>query len=240
MIKGINFQQYAIQEWNGNNFIKPISDISKSDNGNSPLVDRPEKIFCFDLICEDIYKKNKPASVDGLFFCKDTAYLIEFKKGFKKKITKENFHQENCPTYNTPCKDYAPLFFKNQKMETEALVSSLKFKAVESYLTLEKQILPCCQDSGNCRLVLFVVVDIDAVEEYESILYEASEGNASFQSKVNNDLNSISQSFQNYRRKQDKHSPCCDYFYDDIKVMSVKEFEQRFDELLGSNSGIIP
>lgn len=240
MIKGINFQQFAIQEWTGNNFIKPISDISKSDKRNAPLVDRPEKIFCFDTICDDIYKKNKPASVDGLFFCKNIAYFVEFKKGFKKKITKDNFCQSDCPTYKIPCNDYKQLFFDKQKLETSKLISSLKFKAIESYITLEKQILPRCQNSGKCSFVLFVVVDIDAVEEYESILSEASEGYTPSQTKVNNELNDLSKSFQNYRRKQDKHSPTCDYFYDDIKVMSAKEFEQRFDELLGSDTGIIP
>lgn len=229
-----NLQKYAAQTWQGDTYIKPLCEISKSDNKNLPLVDRHEKIYCFDYISEQIYEKEKPCSVDGLFFNKNTAYFVEFKTGFKKKITRKNYDEEKakCPTHKHPCKDYGDLFFKNQNKETEELKSSIKFKAIESYITLEKQILPCCQEEGKCKLVLLVVVDIDAMEDYENILSNLGEEHTPSETINNNEIDSISKALNNYRLKTDKHTPPCNYYYDKIEVMSAEEFKRYFDDLL--------
>lgn len=229
-----DLQQYFAQAWQGDTYIKPLSEISKPDNKKPPLVDRHEKIYCFDCISEKLYEKDKPCSVDGLFFYKNKAYFVEFKTGFKKKITRKNYNEEKamCPENKHPCKFYRDLFFKNQDKETEELKTSIKFKAIESYITLEKQILPCCQEGGKCELVLLVVVDVEAIEDYENILSELGEEHTPSKTNNSNEIDSISNALNNYRRKKDKHSPSNDYYYDKIQVMSADEFKRHFDDLL--------
>lgn len=105
-----------MEKWKEDEYFKPLSEISKPDVG-APLVNISENIFCFDSISEKIYQNNKPCSVDGLFFSRETAYLVEFKTGFKKKITRENYCDERvlCPKHNHICKDYKNLFFKKSR-----------------------------------------------------------------------------------------------------------------------------
>lgn len=229
-----DLQQYVAQTWQGDKYIKPLSEISKPENKKTPLVNRHEKIYCFDCISKKIHGKDKPCSVDGLFFYKNTAYFVEFKTGFKKKITRKNYNEDKamCPRYKHPCKDYGDLFFKNQDKETEELKSSIKFKAIESYITLEKQILPCCQEVGKCKLVLLVVVDVDAIEDYENTLSDLGKEYIPSETVNSNEIDSISNALNNYRLKKDKHSPPYDYYYDEIEVMSADEFNRHFDNLL--------
>lgn len=228
-----DLRQYVSQTWQGTSFVKPLSEVSKPDSPNSALINRPEKVYCFDSICESIYPKNKPASVDGLFFCENSAYFVEFKTGFKKKITRKNYDEEKamCPKYNHPCKDYGDLFFKNQDKETEGLKYAIKIKAIESYITLEKEILSCCEDAHKSEIVLIVVIDDDGIDSYEDTLLELSENHAALKA-VDNIFSSLKKSLQGYKNKKDKHCPPNDYYYDKIEVLSAKEFERFFDELL--------
>lgn len=229
-----DFQQYVAQTWQEDSYIKPLSEVSKPGAKKPPLINRPEKVYCFDSICDVIYPKNKPTSADGLFFCKNAAYFVEFKTGFKKKITRENYDEEKakCPRYKHPCKDYGDLFFKNQDKETEELKSSIKFKAIESYITLEKEILPYCENARKSKIILLVVIDEDGIDDYEDSLVELSENHAPLETVENNYICSLRDSLQGYKNKKDKHCPPNDYFYDEIEVFSAKEFEMFFDELL--------
>lgn len=230
-------QQYFEQTWCGNEYIKPLCIVSKNDNGQV-LVDRLEKVYWFDEITRKIYEgiNNKPSSVDGVFFVENSAYFVEFKTGFKKKITKENFDDTlaECPKTKRLCEDYKNWFFEMQRRKQKELSTSIKFKAIESYITLEKQILPMCDCAENgCKVKLIIVIDEkDDEDEYESDLWDLS-GKYSPTNKVKciNCFKTISDSLQGYKGKRDKQSPPCDYFYDDIQVLSVKKFEKFLDGL---------
>lgn len=231
-----DFKKYAMQTWQNNTYVKPLSIVSASDSDNSPLIDSSKAVYCFDDISKSLYRKNKPSSVDGLFFYKNTAYFVEFKKGFKKKITKENYDDEKalCPKYSHPCEDFKEIFFDKLKKETEQLNNSIKFKALESYITFEKQILPCCKDNGKCKINLLVVIDADGIEDSEDTLSELAGEYVPRKTADNNEIAKLRGTLSNYRLKRDISSPPNDYFYDEINVMSAEEFNRFFNDLLPS------
>ncbi len=229
-----NVLQYAMQTWD--TYIKPLSEVSKSSDGKS-LVNRSEKVYWFDGISDEVYTgiNFKPRSVDGLFFSEDAIYFVEFKTGFKKRRTKENFDDEyaKCPQYGTFCKDFKEWFFKMQDKETEELKTSIKLKAIESYFTLDRKILPYCADiEQQYKIVLIVVIDEDEVDYGENIFFELSEDHVPPNADKNS-IYSIKESLQGYKKhgNKDKPSTYNDYFYDDIKVLSAKEFEMLFEKL---------
>lgn len=236
-----DIESYVAGKWQDDKYIRPISEVSKPKSGSDiekiPLVDRCEKIFDFDKISENIHKKNKPQSVDGLFFCKNTAYFVEFKTGFKSKITKNNFNKEKALCYRdqSVCDEFEKMYTNRRKKETDELKSSVRFKAVESYITFEKQILPLCNDVlQKNKIVLIVVIDEDGIDQAQSHLWDVCEKYTppkKEKEKSNNCFDSLSSSLQLYIGKQDKQSPPVGYFYDDIMVFSAKGFEKFFDEL---------
>lgn len=238
-----------MQKWQNDTFIRPISEVSKPDVQNSeppkpPLIDRSEKIYWFDEISGEIHKKlhNKPSSVDGVFFSGDTVYFVEFKTGFKKIRTKDNFDDKyaECPKFHEFCEDYKNWFFKNQDKETDELKSSIRFKVIESYITFEKKIFPLCDETENeYKLELIVVIDEDEIDDYENSLLELSNEHAQPEADKNNCFRSLSDSLKVYKHQKDKQDPPSDYYYDDIKVLSANNFERLFDELL-SNDMINP
>ena len=52
----------------------------------------------------------------------------------------------SCEYKNGFCNDYWDLFFRHQKTETRQLIDSIREKAIESYITLEKRLFPQCSD----------------------------------------------------------------------------------------------
>lgn len=230
-----DIKAYIEQQWEDDSFVKSLSEISKSDGSEFSLVDLPEEIYCFDDISKAIHRgdANNPASVDGLFFVDSTAYFVEFKTGFKRKITKENFSEEKmmCPEHNHVCEDYKTLFFRTQEMEIKELRVSIRFKAIDSYMTLEKKIIPHCNNiTRKCRICLIVVIDENEIDNYESELLELSGEHASPISNENNCFCSLQSSLQGYKGKKDDCEPSNDYFYDDIMVFSAEKFKRFIKE----------
>lgn len=236
-----DLEKYACEHWH--QFKSAITNISKSDNGNS-LVKSSVEIYNFDSICKAVFgKATVPSSADGLMLTTKNIVLIEFKSGFRKKITKENFrteidlceylHKENmdrCEHLERIYTKYKDLFFKQQKNEDHELISSIRLKAIESYITLEKQIFPNCPTSNKpTRLHFIVVIDEDPVDSMERILDDLS----SKKTTQKNYSVAIRQSLRRLVKQHDaKHNP---YYYDEICVFSVQEFSQYLSQL--TNSG---
>lgn len=109
-----NIAKYAKENWVSERYYNTITEVSASKNCE-PFVDSPKKIFWFDNISSDFYlsKDNMPTSADGAIITDRVLYLIEFKSGFKKKITKQNFDVEKatCEYKDGICFDYWNLFF---------------------------------------------------------------------------------------------------------------------------------
>lgn len=214
---------YAKTHWE--RYKTTVSDCSKSDGNKPPLVQSSEEVYDFDEICRALFPRSSPpSSADGIFVHPKSIALIEFKSGFKKTITKENFDasKARCKWIDGVCDDYWQLFFKHQKTETSQLIDSIRLKAIESYLTLEKHILPQCQSEGSPTLLKYVVVvDGDAVDTMEDTLA----GLAGREEVEDNHISRIRQALSRLKNKRDANGDT--YYYDRIEVMSAEEYSSR-------------
>lgn len=211
--------------------LEPVSALSKSTKGNV-LVKDERSLYNFDVITKKVYNNLKtPSSADALLVTSGIILLTEFKSGFKRKISKEtlDYHKLTCPDDSTKiCKDFADLLVSKGNLETAELLNSIKFKAIESYLTLEKKLLPLCMDFPNdkrARVIFCVVID-DYVDSMEDTLAELAH-----KSLVSNTLTVIKSSLSRFINL--KTSDNRDYFYDEVKVLSPYEYTQYISQFTG-------
>lgn len=135
-------EAYFNQNWNEKEFRGTVTKLSKSDKGTS-LVKSNFEMFNFDAIIRSIYKSDEPSSADAIFFSKGNLHLVEFKTGFYQKVRKRrsDFNEEiaKCKHLGAICDDYWKQFTERQDKEIEILLDSLKLKAIETYIFLEKK-----------------------------------------------------------------------------------------------------
>ena len=99
-------QAYARSNWNY--FLRPITELSKSEKG-IPLVQSQVQLYSFDAVCKSLFAPGKvPTSTDGLNVSAKAVELVEFKSGFKQRITKHNFdpRQGRCKDTDKVCDEY--------------------------------------------------------------------------------------------------------------------------------------
>lgn len=212
---------FAEENWPG--YKKTVTELSRSKD--APLVESDVELYCFDEICRDLYEKDKkPTSADALIINGESMELVEFKSGFRNKITRENFDMERgkCEKTGEICKDYWNLFYDKREKEADELVLNIRMKAVESYITLEKNIFPCCRPSQvPVNLKFLVVIDEDHVDGMEDTLASLA-GDAEVK---DNPYASIRKSLKRLIHCRDKNGD--PYFYDDVEVLSVADFENQ-------------
>lgn len=214
-------QAYAISNWG--NYLSPITELSKSGEGVS-LVQSSVKLYNFDDICKSIFKREEmPTSADGLNFNGKAMELVEYKSGFKQRITKYNFDKEKgrcpAPEVNRVCTDYWKLFFKNQETNIRVLISSIRNKAVESYITLEKKVFPLCQDTDKpMQLKLIIVIDEDEIDSIEDTYSELARNTIA----ISNHFSAIKKALHRLVKQYDADGNA--YFYDCIEVLSVQDY----------------
>lgn len=227
-------QAYAINNWDI--FQSTISELSKSYNGIS-LVESSIKLYNFDSVCKSLFVTNEdkePTSADGLNFFGGTVELIEFKSGFKQRVTKYNFDPEKgkCNVLGQVCDDYWKLFYENQKRKISELVSSIRFKAIESYITLEKQVFPLCQEVATSLPLNFVVVidedEIDSIEDTYSEL--AGNTDTENTSAKDNPFSAIRSALRRLTKLKDSKGKA--YFYDRIEVLSVQDYLNKLKQMI--------
>lgn len=216
-----DLQSYASGNWAAH--MASITKISKIGNSRCSLVNNSTMIYNFDGICKSMFPAETPSSVDGLSIRGNSIELIEFKSGFKQKITKETLDPKKslCEKTRAYCQDYWDLFFENQDRKKAELTSSIRSKAIESYITLEKHIFPCCSDITNrkpIKIELIIVIDEDEIDSMEDTLAELSEPGKD----IDNCIASIRQSLKRLNNRTDARGST--YYYDNIKVMSAYEF----------------
>ena len=222
-------QTYVQNNWK--KFAEPAREVSKSGSRGTALIDNEIPLYNFDKICKEIFRSfpgKQPASADGLAFTGKWIELVEFKTGFKKRITKNNFNKEkgSCPITGVYCEEYWKLFFKNQKKESDELISSIRTKAIESYITLEKHIFPLCLDSdGQKRLRYVAVIDADSVEGMEDTLLDL----AGSRNVEDNPFVSVRKALQRLTGIKDADN--VPYLYDEIQVMSAADFQNHLHML---------
>ena len=144
MINGIDVASYLIQYQN-DEYYKTFSELSQSkpNDPTTNIVECDKKAYSFDKL-SDLYFgetcSQKLCSADALYIKqgtkKDKLYIIEFKTGFKDKISAENFDEKlmTCTQLDPPrlCEDYKKLFFENRDNEKEVLKASIHEKAAET------------------------------------------------------------------------------------------------------------
>lgn len=218
-----DLQSYVVARWG--KYLASVTQLSRGGPGNVSLVKSVVQMYNFDDICADLFPPKKaPTSADGIEITASSVRFVEFKSGFKKKITKYNFDEEAgyCETTQTVCKDYWDLFFKKQEKETNELIASIRFKALESYLTLEKQLLPRCQSAPKPIPVTFTaVIDGDAVENMVDTLAGLS-GKRDVQDTA---FARVKKALSRLEGLQDAEGNI--YCYDKIEVLSAQDYENQ-------------
>lgn len=217
----IDISTFAEENWS--ECKKSVTNLSKSKDAS--LVENDMELYCFDDICANLYDENKkPTSADAFIINGKNIELVEFKSGFKNKITKKNFDRERgkCPETKKICKDYWKLFAEKRKKEVDELILNIRIKAVESYITLEKHIFPSCPPSEiPMSLKFLVVIDEDGVDGMEDTLAEL----AGAKKVKNNPYTSIRKSLRRLVACRDKDGN--QYFYDNVEVLSVVDFQNH-------------
>lgn len=222
-----NLEEFATLNWS--KYIKSIGDISKNSDGVS-LIDSSVEMYNFDEIVKNTFtKRDVPTSADGIEFKENAIYLVEFKSGFKQKITKDNFDEKigTCEIAEKVCDDYWNLFWENQSRKIDQLIEVIKLKAIESYMLLEKHYFPQCECGPKRRLVFIVVIDEDAVDGIEDSMAEI----AGVEPKSENCFKSIKQSLKRLTNLNDFNNDS--YLYDEILVKSVVEYKKLIVDYLG-------
>lgn len=225
-----DFSAYAKREWS--DCLTPVTQLSGNHrNGGEPLVRHEAELYDFDKICDALFAKQKakkPTSADALDISSKVVRLVEFKSGFRDKIGKENFDKEKakCEAIGGICEDYWKLYSKLRKAQTHELYDSIRAKALEGLFTLEKQILPLCEDSP-CPIRLFYVVVIDAnpTDKMEDILTDL--GTQKQPDKTTNPLTRIHNALNRLTGIQDASGNT--YSYDEIEVLSPEEYAASLD-----------
>ena len=214
---------YAFSNWG--NYLRPITDLSKRDDNGESLVPSQKQLYNFDAICKDLYEPEKvPTSVDGIDVSGTNVEFVEFKSGIKQRITKQNFDplRGSCQKTNQVCEEYWSVFFENQNNKLHILISSIRFKAIESYITFEKQVFPRCQDlQSPIPIKLVVVIDEDAVDGIEDTYSELA-GNVEPKS---NHFSAIRNALRRLSNLRDVNGTA--YFYDSIEVLSVQDYMNK-------------
>lgn len=212
-------EEYFNRKWNTKSFRGTVTKLSKPDKGKS-LVKSKFEMYNFDAIVRFESNPEQPSSVDGIYFLNGNLHLVEFKTGFYQKIRKGRFdfdeEEAKCPHINSICDDYWKQFTDRQDRELDILYNSLKLKALESYLFLEKKIgfIKSKLDSGN--LILNIVIDANGIDGMEAELAELANSN--------DPIANVQSSMHRFKNQKDINQNI--YYYDEINVYSGEGYSQ--------------
>lgn len=217
-------ETYFNQNWNKKDFRGTVTKLSKSDNGKS-LVKSELEMFNFDAIMRFVSDPEQPSSVDGIYFSNGNLHLVEFKTGFYQKIQKgrSDFNEitAKCDAIDSICDKYWNEFTKRQKKERQILFDSLKLKALETYLFLEKKIGFVKNKADSGRVILNIVIDENGIDGMFSGLAEVANSN--------NSIDSVQKSMRRFKSQKDINENI--YCYDEINVYSNVGFSSIINTL---------
>lgn len=239
MINDIDIASYLIQ-LQCEEYYKAFSELSQSqpDDPTTSMVECDKKAYSFDKLA-DLYLgatcPHKLCSADALYIeqgiKKDKLYIIEFKTGFKDKISDDNFDEQlmTCKKLDPPrlCEEYKKIFFKKREKEKEVLIASLHEKATESYILLCHSLFPQCEETQKQYQLIFAAVidDVnnDPIEAIERVYDDLTEPE-----KSDNPVTESKISLKKYMAKDTSGNPI---MYDKAFVWSV----EYFNEIIGKN-----
>lgn len=217
-------ETYFNQNWNTKKFRRTVTKLSKSDKGKSLVISKFE-MFNFDAIIRFVSKPEQPSSVDGVYFYNGNLHLVEFKTGFYQKIRKGRFDfdekEAKCLHIKSICDDYWKQFTERQDREIDILYDSLKLKALETYLFLEKKIGFIKNKSDPGRVILSIVIDVNGIDGMEAGLSELADSNDS--------IDNVKKSMHRFKNQRDINDDI--YCYDEINVYSNVGFSSIINTL---------
>ena len=117
-------KDYFEEHWKNDYFLDTVTDLSKREGrGIGSLVKNDRfKFYNMDKICKAVFKESQvPTSADAINITDKEIEVIEFKSGFKRNITKENFDKNLMlceKAGNIFCDEYGSLFFEGTKKGT--------------------------------------------------------------------------------------------------------------------------
>lgn len=214
-------ETYFNQNWNKKDFCGTVTELSKPHKKGKPLSKSDFKMYNFDIITRNYFKSEEPTSVDGVYFLNGNLHLVEFKTGFYQEVRRDspNFDPKKgcCPHITNEeyvCPEYWDEFTKRQDREIDILLDSLKLKAVESYLFLEKQIGFVKDKLEKGKILLHIVTDENGIDGMETAMEDlVSESNT--KSRVKSSLH-------RFMNRTDINGNV--YCYDNIDVYNGESF----------------
>ena len=144
-----------------------MAESSSSGNG-TPLLNSSVEVYNFDEITKDLFGKtgNRPSSADCIFIHDNDIDVMEFKAGFHsaevvRKMDKRDGECPNCEAY------------KQKELRARVLI-----KAIESYITLNKQIFPKCKHLKDkvFNLNYKLIIDGEPLEDMMGIFANLTKG----------------------------------------------------------------
>lgn len=210
-------------EKNHHCFLESFKELSyDSENEKSLIDDEEHKAYSFDKLSNELTKPKKYASVDCILPKKSSVFFIEFKTGFNRSIDIDETKLA-CPDDKTKkCFEYGKLWKRYNKRSLEILNMSMSAKAVESFLIVDKYILPQCPASEKTyKLHLVAVTDIneaplDSFEDMQSNL-------AKLPTPCTNRIDDLRKSLKQYGASAKVNDECL--LYDEIQVITAEEFK---------------
>lgn len=205
---------------------------AKSNKSVSLLLSDKTEAYDFDDITKYIFPKYTPSSADAILIKTNKIILIEFKGGFERKISEDNFDREKCrcEKINDVCEDYASLLKKDLKNIKKELTSNLLKKAAESRWTLEYHLLPEVYKDN---------LYLDFHVNYNIVMDKVKENPVDAMEQIMDEWANIHRKDNFYEQmdKSVKYLYCESRFkkksfYDKVEVCSVQEFEQMISLFL--------
>lgn len=202
-----------------------ITQLSMNQRTGKSLIEDDKKLYNFDAIAEALTSNDKkPASVDAIAFTQTGIVLIEYKTGFNNKILSGKIEKKQlqCPYDEKEvkiCEEYGKLIRKTARLEKKELLDSIRSKAVESYVLLEKEIISNCE-KVDYKVFFWAIID-EPKDQLEDIGLELGK----MKKKSNNSISVLKQSLSKFQRRKN-------YYYDAIEVMTAADFKRRIKTLM--------
>ena len=182
-------------------YYKSIADIA-----NMPKIATTEKAYDFDMIKKDINQNSR--SCDALFIGKKLNF-IEFKQGFDKPFTSENY-----------------------KLKIENMKLSIQLKACHTLQIFNNEILPQIGDGVLPKYVskvFCVVIDTTNQEIYDEVYLDIQLEEAEIISNYSLKKSMLDGILKNLRSETKSKRRA---FYDDAFVLYNYEFDNKFGKII--------
>lgn len=231
MISSKDVESYLVSNYQNEKYYKTFKELSQSnsDDPSTFLVENTEKAYSLDAIKASLIKKGDLRSADAIYIRhkgqRSTIYIIEFKKGFLKKINKTNFDPElwKCTEHGeTESCDIGAKYFKQYLKKTKSeLKMSLYMKLSESYLLLQNAICPRCPDTVTGYDVVYLAV-VDGVNEDPLDTMGDGLSELAGESDNNNTLTTLKKGLKDYILTADTGQKI---LYDNTDILLKEQFE---------------